>query len=78
MRLGCALPPTIALEYPTVERLTDYIAIDVFKLSESETPVEVKQPQEETENQLGDLSHDELLNLLDDELSSIDRLIGEN
>lgn len=74
-KLGCALPPTVALEYPTVEGLTGYIAQEVFKLG-STTPAEPAEKADDAEK-LDDLSDAELLSLLDDELAALDKLTGD-
>lgn len=76
--LNSALPPTIALEYPTVESLTRYIYDDVFHLTQvSLRHAEIK-PETSTDSQLDKLSQDELASLLDDELAAIDDLIGDD
>jgi acyl carrier protein len=75
--LNSSLPPTIALEYPTVESLTRYVYDEVFHLGQTATAE--PQPEEAAApDQLGDLSQDELASLLDDELAAIDDLIGDD
>jgi acyl carrier protein len=69
--LKCVLPPTIALEYPTVEALARYLYDEVFDFESVEASVSDSLSSEQ-------LSEDELMNLLDDELSRIDKLIGDN
>ena len=71
--LSCALPPTVAFEYPTVESLTDFIADDVIKLNgnagASIAPVrEELQPISEPEEEL---SEDDLADLLTRKLEQI-------
>jgi len=76
--LNCTLPPTIALEYPTVDGLTGYIYDDVFHLGQvsetvPETPLDIPD-----DILLDELSQDELASLLDSELAAIDDLIGDD
>jgi NAD(P)-dependent dehydrogenase (short-subunit alcohol dehydrogenase family)/acyl carrier protein len=78
-RLGCFLPPTVALEYPTVEALTDYIAAEVFKIAQGDEMPPAPEPEvlPDAGAKLEGLSDDELMALLDDELAAIDKLTGD-
>jgi NAD(P)-dependent dehydrogenase (short-subunit alcohol dehydrogenase family)/acyl carrier protein len=76
-RFGCNLPPTIALEYPTVESLATFIALDVFKLR-ADAPEAAQQAAPEANEQWSGLSDSDLLSLLDEEMASINKLIGED
>jgi acyl carrier protein len=73
--LGQTLPSTIAFEYPTIEMLTTYLANDVLKLKEltSAFPVDDSKAVGKAETQKT-LSEDELLSMLDDELTAFNKL----
>lgn len=72
-RFGRFLPPTIALEYPTVEALTAYLAAEVFKLDETADAVLQGDGRSAPDN----MTDADLLALLDDELSALDKLMGD-
>ncbi len=74
-KLGRFLPPTVALEYPTVEALTGYLAAEVFMLDET---VGTAPPQQSDDGAaLENMTDADLLALLDDELSALDKLMGD-
>lgn len=75
-RLGNFLPPTVALEYPTVEALTGYIANEVFKLTQN--TAETAPAKADDGAKLDDMSDAELMALLDDELAALDKLTGDD
>ncbi|MBI3243491.1 MAG: SDR family NAD(P)-dependent oxidoreductase [Chloroflexi bacterium] len=79
--LGCSLPPTVALEYPTVETMTHYLAKDVLKLAAPEPakprPELAAASDAQEKAKLDMLSEDELITMLDDELGAIDDLIKD-
>jgi acyl transferase domain-containing protein/acyl carrier protein len=73
-KLGRFLPPTVALEYPTVEALTSYLAAEVFMLTDT---ADVTPRQSADGAALDDMTDADLLALLDDELSALDKLMGD-
>ncbi|MBZ0294962.1 MAG: type I polyketide synthase [Anaerolineae bacterium] len=75
---GYAFPSTIVLEYPTVEALALYIAEEVFELSTDQPEAEASKMPDDGADELESLSDGDLLSLLDDELTSINKLIGED
>ena len=69
--LGCTLPSTLAFDYPTVAKLTDYLTEKLlqnsnFDLKESNADIDstVAQMQQLTEAEAEALLLDELENLL--------------
>ncbi|MBZ0285295.1 MAG: type I polyketide synthase [Anaerolineae bacterium] len=76
-KLGCLLPPTVALEYPTVEGLTGYIAQEVFKLGTTEAAESVSVAKADDAEKLDNMTDAELMALLDDELAALDKLTGD-
>lgn len=77
--LGQHLPSTIAFEYPTIESLTSYLAVEVLKLNQTapESAPEQTPAVEMTESKQA-LSEDELLSKLDDELAAFNKLTDGN
>lgn len=77
-KLDCLLPPTVALEYPTVEGLTGYIAQEVFKLGTATEAAEAAPAAKADDaEKLDNMTDAELLALLDDELAALDKLTGD-
>ncbi len=76
-QFGCFLPPTVAFEYPTIDALTNYVFDEVFKLAQAET---VAQPTaaETPVKDMNDISQEDLMSLLDDELENLNKLMGDN
>ncbi|MEZ4644657.1 MAG: type I polyketide synthase [Chloroflexota bacterium] len=72
--LGCTLPTTVAFEYPTVARLTDFLVAEVLHW-ETAVPAAPAPAPDETAAELDTLSEDDLFSLFDDELAAIDDLI---
>ncbi len=76
--LGQPLPATIAFEYPTVNKLTQFLVSDVlqWETAVSPTPDAPDTHMDEAAlAQLDNLSGDDLLSFFDDELAAIDDLI---
>ena len=75
--LDCLLPPTIAFEYPTIAELVAYLLAHVLQ-QDSKAATDAKATAEiqvhKATAPLDALSEDELLNLLDNELSRIEDL----
>jgi SAM-dependent methyltransferase/acyl carrier protein/NADP-dependent 3-hydroxy acid dehydrogenase YdfG len=77
----CALPATLTFTYPTIHALTDFLLGQVLKLSTIEatavaSPNESKEPQP-TDEELGDLSDEQIKEMLSVELSSLSRDLRE-
>ena len=73
--LGCALPTTFAMNYPTVETLAAFVTQQVLGL-ESSSPLQANpiQPAEDSvPAELDELSEDQLAALLD---SNLDQILG--
>ena len=71
--IGSALPAILTFTYPTVNALTDFLLRHVLKLSTT-SAVEVASRNEgneaqQTDENLADLSDDEIKNMLSTELS---------
>ena len=62
--LGKALPTTIALEYPTLERMANYLLDDVLELPITHVSVADEMDVVSVTDTLDDLSQDELAQLL--------------
>lgn len=76
--LAHALPPTVAFEYPSVESLARYLADEVLDLDSSQAAGELTEEVEpivESNDEETSIGEDELLAMLDDELSRIDDLM---
>jgi NAD(P)-dependent dehydrogenase (short-subunit alcohol dehydrogenase family) len=72
--LGCALPTTVAFEYPTVEALTRFLMDDVLALDVPDQMEDGSDRAEQARAQLDMLSNEELVARFDDELAAINRL----
>ncbi len=72
--LNCSLPPTIALEYPSVEALASYLAENTFRWQTAAAEDAPPTPEPAAETPLEAITDEELLALLDDELARIDDL----
>ncbi len=76
-RFDCDLPATAAFEYPTVELLATFLAQTVFQIqldtSEGASPAASKDA-----DSLQGLSDSHLLSLLDEEMASVKKLIGDD
>jgi acyl transferase domain-containing protein/acyl carrier protein/SAM-dependent methyltransferase len=75
--IGCALPATVTFTYPTIHALTDFLLGQVLKLSSIE-PTPVATPNENKKSrtpdeELGDLSDEQIKEMLSVELSSLSR-----
>jgi acyl transferase domain-containing protein/acyl carrier protein len=74
--LECSLPSTIALEYPTLETLVNYLAYEVLPIEFSTSELDV-QPQENGKNDsladLTDISLQEVAHLLVKELETTEK-----
>lgn len=76
--LGQPLPATIAFEYPTVNKLTQFLVSDVLGWETAVSPTQDTLDTDRDEAaiaQLDNLSGDDLLSFFDDELAAIDDLI---
>jgi acyl carrier protein len=72
--LECSLPSTIALEYPTLETLVDYLAQEVLRIEFFAPESAVQSPKDGSTTSLSileDLSQEEIANLLAQELESV-------
>ncbi|GET44570.1 polyketide synthase [Microseira wollei NIES-4236] len=72
--LGCSLPSTLVFDYPTITKLTDYLAENAISLEfDDKLPLAVQQENTKNErlNQLEALSQDEIADLLAQKLLSI-------
>ncbi len=63
-----SLPATLMYEYPAVENLVDFLANDIFNLSETENGATAENEQDD---ELESLSVDEMASLLENKLQSI-------
>ncbi len=73
--LGQDLPSTLAFEYPNIETLTNYLANEVLKLNDTPSTLPVDVPEAVSKSEAKKtLSEEELLSLLDDELSAFNKL----
>jgi len=73
--LGCALPATVAFDYPTIEALTEHLLRDVLSLEAPEPQAGRLQHIDESKQlaaTLADLTQDEIAALLAQELADID------
>jgi hypothetical protein len=73
--IGCALPATLTFTYPTVHTLTDFLLGETLKLVTTSV-IDVRPRNESNEEQpldenLADLSDDEIKDMLSAELSSL-------
>jgi NAD(P)-dependent dehydrogenase (short-subunit alcohol dehydrogenase family)/acyl carrier protein len=72
--IGCALPATLTFTYPTVHALTDFLLSKVLKLSTTgKADVESFGGNAEADEDLANLSDEEIKNMLSAELSSLPR-----
>jgi acyl carrier protein len=78
--LGCALPSTLTFDYPTIEALTAYLAREIIGLDSSKKhqPVLPENDKSPDLTEIEPLSPDDVKALLDEELTAIDQLLGEN
>ncbi len=74
--LNCVLPHTIAFEHPTITQMAEYLAKNVLDTSDQPTASKAESDASvsETDLELETMSEDDLLSLLDDELSKVDDL----
>ena len=77
--LDCALPPTIAFEYPTVEQLVKYLASETLASLFQTEPERHTAPGVEAEQAaLDGLSEAELVQKLDDQLAHFEKYLQED
>jgi hypothetical protein len=69
--IGVTLPTTLALEYPSVERLADYLWQEVLGLAEEPSAVDPAPADVSITDTLDDLSQDELAQLLAQKLGAL-------
>jgi acyl carrier protein len=69
-RLGVTLSPTVAFEHPTIAALAGYVLGELFSEAEpaNSAPEQPKEPSQDQEVQLDDMSEDDLAALLTAEL----------
>ena len=81
--IGCQLPATLAFEYPTAVAVAGFLASDILSLDVAAATNAVPAPaaaapvlvDEDEDEGLEDLSDDELLALMDEELAASDELL---
>jgi myxalamid-type polyketide synthase MxaE and MxaD len=79
--LDCSLPSTIAFEYPSVQRLAGYLATHVLALGadgQAAPAPQAELPVPEPAMALDDLSQEDLLALLESELTAVNDLVEGN
>lgn len=76
-RFDCDLPATAAFEYPTVELLATFLAQTVFQI-QLDTPEGASPAASKDADSLQGLSDSHLLSLLDEEMASVKKLIGDD
>jgi acyl carrier protein len=68
--LDCKLPTTVAFEYPTIDRMSDFIASDVLLLeAESQSEPDSRTVRDSDNDDLNELSDEDLREMLDAELA---------
>ena len=74
--LACSLPPTIAFEYPSISQLTSYLMQIVLQTPDQTTSSDQKAKiqLDEPGLELDTLSEDDLMELLDSELTKADEI----
>ncbi len=70
--LDCSLPPTIAFEYPTIAQMVSYLVKNVLQSQDRALDQDSEVQVDEPDLELDDISEDDLLKLLDSELTKAD------
>jgi hypothetical protein len=76
--LNCALPTTIAFEYPTIQALTGYLASQLFDMEsagQSDTTTNIDHTKPGLATDLEMMSPEDLLSLFDSELAAANELV---
>ncbi len=78
--LGCSLPSTLLFDYPTVDSLVEYFATEVIEMDMPASDDNLVNTEEtvspSSDDELQDLTEDELGSLLDTKLSNIEKNMG--